>query len=197
MIRKVFSFLPKTRVSNPVSKLIRPLFEKKRLKSVLGGLLSATTLLSSALWVPVGAYEGISTQSFVPNAEISVETKKSAFLVVPEMRGVSQRYNRWHPGADITAHPGDSVYPVESGTVVRVLNFRWGYGRHLIVDHGNGLTSLYAHMGKILVDEGDVVDSKTAIAEVGLTGRTTGYHLHLEIKKNDRNVNPFAYLRRG
>ncbi len=196
MIHKLLPFLPKTRNSNPVSKWIRPVFEKKKIKSVLGGLLSATSLMVGVMLVPnVDAYQAQTVQIGLPKEETVLVTKKAVYSVLPEMTGVSQRFSAWHTGLDITAKPGASIYPVAEGTVTMIGNYRWGYGRHIMIDHGNGLTSLYAHLGRINVEEGGEVNTSTSLGEVGLTGRTTGYHLHLEVRVNGRAVNPVPYLK--
>jgi len=195
MIHKILPFLPETRSSNPVSKWIRPVFEKKRLKSVLGGLLSATSLMVGVLWVPaVGAYQTETVAMGMASEETVLETKKAVYTVLPEMTGISQRFSAWHTGIDITATPGSGVYPVTEGRVVMIGNYSWGYGRHILVEHEDGLTSLYAHLGRINVEEGESVDVNTSLGEVGLTGRTTGYHLHLEVRIDGRAVNPLPYL---
>ena len=196
MIHKLLPFLPETRISNPVSKWIRPFFEKKRLRSVLGGLLSATSLMVGVLWVPsVGAYQTQIVQIGLPKEETVLVTKKAVYSVLPEMTGVSQRFSAWHLGLDITARPGSDIYPVANGKVLMIGNYNWGYGRHILVEHSDGLTSLYAHMGRINVEEGVNVKASTSLGEVGLTGRTTGYHLHLEVRINGRAVNPVPYLK--
>ena len=69
-----------------------------------------------------------------------------------------------------------------------------GKGNIVVIDHGDGLKSLYAHMGKIEVGVGNTVDTKTAIGTVGLTGHTTGPHVHLEIYDHDVAVNPASVL---
>lgn len=196
MINKLLPFLPQTRISNPLSKWIRPFFEKKRLRSVLGGLLSATSLMVGVLWVPsVGAYQAQTVQIGLPREETVLVTKKAVYSVLPEMTGVSQRFSAWHVGLDITAKPGASIYPVADGRVIMIGNYRWGYGRHVLVDHGDGLTSLYAHLGRINVEEGGDINTGTSLGEVGLTGRTTGYHLHIEVRVDGRAVNPVPYLK--
>lgn len=196
MIHKLLPFLPQTRISNPLSKWIRPFFEKKRLRSVLGGLLSATSLMVGVLWVPgVDAYQTQTVQIGLPREETVLVTKKAVYTVLPEMTGISQRFNAWHTGLDITARPGASIYPVADGTVTMIGNYRWGYGRHVLIEHDDGLTSLYAHLGRINVEEGGNIDTNTSLGEVGLTGRTTGYHLHLEVRVNGRAVNPVPYLK--
>ncbi|KKT55215.1 MAG: Peptidase M23/M37 [Candidatus Collierbacteria bacterium GW2011_GWB1_45_35] len=69
-----------------------------------------------------------------------------------------------------------------------------GYGRSVVLDHGNGLQTRYAHMGKIFVEEGERVTPAMPVGEVGITGKTTGPHLHLEVIKKNRTVNPRPYL---
>lgn len=179
-----------------MSKWIRPFFEKKRLKSALGGLLSATSLMVGVLWVPsVGAYQSEGLHLSIPKEETVLVTKKAVYSVLPEMTGISQRFSAWHTGLDITARPGADIYPVAEGEVVMIGNYNWGYGRHVVVKHEDGLTSLYAHLGRINVEEGEKVEPSTSLGEVGLTGRTTGYHLHLEVRVKGRMVNPVPYLK--
>ena len=95
---------------------------------------------------------------------------------------------------DITAPLGTPIYPLKSGVVVRMENLKWDYGRAVYVDHGNGMITLYAHMGKVFVEEGDQVTTDKPIGEVGVTGRTTGPHLHFELRKDGNAINPMPYL---
>lgn len=198
---KILKFLPKTRSSHPVSKLLRPVLEIKRLKVAVGGAMSVVGVFLSSFWLMAGVYQGSRpVQAFSPSlTEAVIETEKQDYFsgfkrIVPAMSGVSQRLYRWHPGTDITAPAGSKVYPVQEGRVTRIENTRWGYGRSILVQHGDGLTSLYAHLGKVMAEEGETVGPETALAEVGLTGRTTGYHLHLEIRDEGRTVNPVKFL---
>jgi len=142
----------------------------------------------------VDAYQAQTVQIDLPKEETVLETKKAVYSILPEMTGVSQRFSAWHLGLDITADPGASVYPIADGKVVMIGNYSWGYGRHIMVDHGDGLTSLYAHLGRINVGEGGDVNTNVSLGEVGLTGRTTGYHLHLEVRVDGRAVSPVPYL---
>jgi murein DD-endopeptidase MepM/ murein hydrolase activator NlpD len=72
---------------------------------------------------------------------------------------------------------------------------RYGYGQHVMVDHGNGFSTLYGHMSEIYVKAGDVVNRGTVIGRMGSTGRSTGTHLHFEIRKDGITVNPLPYLK--
>jgi murein DD-endopeptidase MepM/ murein hydrolase activator NlpD len=73
---------------------------------------------------------------------------------------------------------------------------RDGYGNTVFIDHGNNLTSRYAHLSKIEVKVGDKVNMDTEIGKLGITGRTTGPHLHLEIHENGKAINPLTVLPR-
>lgn len=190
------NWLPKTRVSNPVSKLLRPLFEAKKARAAFGGLLSASSLILAVGVYPLAKYTPVSALEPVNLPTVEITTAESGPAIpVPTLTGVSQGFSSGHPGIDITAKLGSAIYPVKSGKVIEISISKFNYGRSVVVDHGNGLTSRYAHMGKVFVNEGDEVNSETALGEIGLTGHTTGPHLHLEIRKNGLAQNPRIYLR--
>jgi murein DD-endopeptidase MepM/ murein hydrolase activator NlpD len=177
------------------------MLETKKLKVALGGFMSFMGVSFSSVWLVAGVYQGSRpVQAFSPpGIQAVIETEKQEYFydfkkVIPTMTGVSQGFGRWHNGVDITAQAGSNIYPVQAGKVVRIENTRWDYGRSVLIDHGNGLTSLYAHLGKVMVEEGEQVGPDTVLAEIGLTGRTTGYHLHLEIRDKDRVVSPSRFL---
>ena len=99
-----------------------------------------------------------------------------------------------HSGLDLGAGKGTSIRAALPGTVYVVRYSTSGYGYHVMVDHGGGFVTLYAHCSKILVTEGQTVDAGTVIAEVGSTGRSTGNHLHFEVRINGEKQNPRSYL---
>jgi murein DD-endopeptidase MepM/ murein hydrolase activator NlpD len=98
-----------------------------------------------------------------------------------------------HAGIDIDADTGDPVSAAAEG-VVSFSGVKGGYGNVIEIDHGNGYSTLYAHNSALLVKAGDVVRSGQQIAKVGSTGRSTGPHLHFEVKLNGQQVNPRQYL---
>ncbi|WP_373049410.1 M23 family metallopeptidase [Vulgatibacter sp.] len=99
-----------------------------------------------------------------------------------------------HRGIDLAAAPGTPVLAAAGG-VVRRAGERGGYGLAVEIDHGAGLTTLYAHASELLVVEGAVVERGQAIARVGETGRATGAHLHFEVREGDRPVDPARALK--
>lgn len=101
--------------------------------------------------------------------------------------------NRFHYGIDIAAPEGTDVYPLRDGHVV-YSGQDGGYGNVIIIDHGDGFLTLYAHNKLNLVKKGDYVDKNNVIAKVGSTGLSTGSHLHLEVRYNDRHIDPEVLL---
>ena len=100
---------------------------------------------------------------------------------------------RHHNGLDIAAPEGTPIKPIREGTVVSS-GKRGGFGNVVVVDHGDGTTSLYAHCAELKVSKGQRVGRGDVIATVGSTGRSTGPHLHLEVHRNGKAVDPMAEL---
>ena len=99
----------------------------------------------------------------------------------------------FHGGVDIGGQSGDPIAAFAAGTVSYVGENK-SYGLYLQLDHGNGITSFYAHCKKICVKKGQTVQAGEKIAEVGSSGTATGPHLHLELKCNGLHVNPAYYV---
>lgn len=106
-------------------------------------------------------------------------------------RHVAQ-YFRWgHTGIDLDNRARPPVYATADGTV-EYAGWLGGYGNLIIVSHGGGMQTYYAHLDKIYVAEGQTVSKGEAIAQMGSTGRSTGSHLHFEVRQNGRPVNPLS-----
>ncbi len=101
--------------------------------------------------------------------------------------------SRFHHGMDIAAPVGTEVYPYQSGKVI-FSGEQAGYGNTIVIDHGNGYTSKYAHNRLNLVKAGDLVNEDTIIAEVGSTGLSTGPHLHFEVRRDGKYLDPARVL---
>ncbi|QLE41727.1 M23 family metallopeptidase [Nostoc sp. C052] len=102
-------------------------------------------------------------------------------------------YRRFHAGLDFAASYGSKIRAADSGKVI-FAGWYGGYGRAVIIDHGNGLTTLYGHTSELYVTEGQAVERGQAIGAVGSTGFSTGPHLHFEVRRNGTPVNPTDYL---
>jgi murein DD-endopeptidase MepM/ murein hydrolase activator NlpD len=100
----------------------------------------------------------------------------------------------FHSGVDISSYVGSTVIAPADG-VVTFSDFMGGYGRAVVVDHGHGITTRYGHLSSYAVIAGQHIQRGDTIGYVGLSGRSTGPHLHYEVRINDVPVNPYKYLR--
>jgi murein DD-endopeptidase MepM/ murein hydrolase activator NlpD len=100
---------------------------------------------------------------------------------------------RFHSGIDFGADYGSLVYASARGKVIYA-DWYGGYGNAVIIDHGNGMTTLYGHCSELYVKDGDVVERGQPISAVGSTGFSTGPHLHFELRANGEPIDPAAYL---
>ncbi len=120
--------------------------------------------------------------------------KGSGRFVWPMSGMISQRYWVGHQAIDIAAPRGTTIVAADSGFVSHVESSNTGYGRMVIIDHGNGYQTLYAHLNAFYVEVGQSVAKGEAIGQCGSTGNSTGPHLHFEIRLNGVHVNPLNYL---
>lgn len=121
-------------------------------------------------------------------------------LSIPVSGSISSRFgsrgysrSSAHTGLDISTSSGTGIRAIAAGTVT-YSGWKGSYGNLIIINHGNGVESYYAHCSALYVGVGQAVDSNTTIAAVGSTGNSTGPHLHLEIRTNGTPVNPQNYL---
>lgn len=115
------------------------------------------------------------------------------------VHGIITQFASWyHMALDIAAPYGSPIVAAKSGTVASVStggSWDYGYGNDVIIDHGDGYKTLYGHMEAVNVSPGQqVVGGSTVIGWIGLTGRTTGPHVHFEIRQNDTTINPLPFL---
>jgi murein DD-endopeptidase MepM/ murein hydrolase activator NlpD len=100
----------------------------------------------------------------------------------------------FHRGIDIAAPNGTAIHATADG-VVDSAGWGTGYGREVVLDHGNGITTLYAHMAAFAVTAGETVSRGQVIGYVGVSGRSTGAHVHYEVRIHGTAVNPHRYMR--
>lgn len=101
---------------------------------------------------------------------------------------------RMHWGLDFTCNTGTPVYASGNGKVVLIEKKMWGYGKSVVIDHGYGYKTRYAHLSKFEVKLGQTVNRGEVIGQVGSTGKSTGPHLHYEVIKNGDKLNPINYF---
>jgi murein DD-endopeptidase MepM/ murein hydrolase activator NlpD len=154
---------------------------------VIGGRIGATATPASvrALQGNLGMSNVVNLAS--PLAEIEV-TSGWGDRVHPIHGDV-----RMHDGADLTADLGDPVHSVADG-LVSFAGERGGYGNLVIVDHGGGFETRYAHQQELYVSTGDLVRSGELVGSVGSTGASTGPHLHFEVRRDGQSVDPSPWL---
>ena len=187
------SEIKSVRKGSKISRIFRHIFEHEKINKVMGlnlALLAAFAIVApTSASVPPNPEEN---QAIVQNV-IVLTTQKGIQYPVANVK-ISQSFRFYHPGMDLDGETGDPIKPIMSGVVAGVDYSKYAYGNAVIVDHGNGITSLYAHLSKIFVSIGDFADQSTIIGLMGATGRASGDHLHLEIRDHNVPLNPALVL---
>ncbi len=158
---------------------------------VNGEEIERTVLSEEIISLPIKQIEIIGTKE-PPSPTGTGEFAKPTAGTLTSSFG--ERWNREHCGIDIGASVGTMIYASDNGTVTYSQYNDGGYGYLVKIDHANGYETYYAHCSELLVDEGDVVAKGDPIAKVGNTGRSTGPHLHFEVRKNNEPQNPLKYI---
>ena len=135
-------------------------------------------------------------QSRIDKFKNTIHTPKGLFIW-PTTGVITQRYHWYHQAIDIANPAGPPVHAVAAGVVViaQWTRSHGGYGLHIKIDHGNGYQTLYAHFRRLYVKVGDRVKQGQTIGLMGSTGRSTGTHLHFEIRHNGRKLNPLSFYK--
>lgn len=131
---------------------------------------------------------------FLQSPTVTFAAEQSTQFVLPHTGYISTYFSLNHPGIDLATDLGTAVHPVAGGIVEDVIYENYDYGNHVTIDHSGGYKSLYGHMGKIFVKKGQAVDLNAVLGQVGLTGRTSGPHTHLEITYDGSYINPLTVL---
>ncbi|MEK7497455.1 MAG: M23 family metallopeptidase [Patescibacteria group bacterium] len=183
-----------TRSGHKISRFFRHIFEHKNIKKILGSNLAFVIIASTI--IPTNSVLATGpTEDVVLTAPQKIETEVGVHYPMTETK-VNQGYSFFHPGIDFEAKKGDVVTPIMAGKVKEIGWDITGYGNIVLVSHGDGMETLYAHLSKTDVKVNQEVTPFTKIGEAGSTGRSTGSHLHFEIRKNGIRVNPFTILPR-
>lgn len=170
----------------------RKVFGHKNLKVLLGGNLAL--MLIAASFIPTNAFgEGPVEENIIVENKINLTTKVVIQYPVKKIK-ITQGYRTFHPGIDFDGSTGDEIHPIKDGVIELISTSKYAYGKAILISHGEGISSLYAHLSKINVSKGQKVDTNTIIGEMGSSGRSSGDHLHLEVRKNGIPVNPYTIL---
>lgn len=182
--------------SHPISRIVRSYVERHSLvRNLAMQGLGLLTFARVAIY-PTHAYDyGALTNLELETVKVEiVTTEKTLMFPLSTPTGISQRYNIFHQGIDIRAPKGTPVMAIEEGVIVEVGHLTSGYGENVRIAHKGTVSSLYAHLEKIIVNVGDKVEKGQEIGAVGMSGWTTGPHLHLELSEGQKTVNPDLWL---
>lgn len=176
------------------------IFEKHTLSRIFGLPLAGVAMTLSLVTYPTHAfdYERTGKESVWKENLIPVTTTTNNSFVFPlEMTlGMSQGFHALHPAVDLRAPTGTSVLSIAEGTVIEVEKMLVGYGHYVRVAHNGTMASLYAHLDQVHVVPGQKINKGEQLGTVGMTGWTTGPHLHFEITVGDRTVSPLSFIGR-
>jgi murein DD-endopeptidase MepM/ murein hydrolase activator NlpD len=180
--------------SNPVSFALRPIIMHKRLKLAVGMYLVITAGIFSIFGpekLAAQDFTGTSTVTTLPEPRVNMVTQQRIKFPLP-IKDVSQNFWLLHKGVDLRIKTGTPVYPIMSGKVVETEDGKNGYGKKVVVDHENGYLSLYAHLSEIDVAKGQEITTNDVVGKSGNSGRSTGPHLHLELREKGELINPMG-----
>lgn len=176
------------------SRYFRHIFEHKNVKKILGTNL-AILILASSFMPATAHFDAEPDLSIIAQETTPLTTEHGIQYPVKEI-SITQGYKLYHPGIDLDGLTGEPIYPIMTGVIEGISYSRFAYGNAVIINHGNGITSLYAHLSTIEVREGQEVTMSTKIGEMGATGRSFGDHLHLEVRDHGRAISPLSVLPR-
>ena len=193
IIPSVSDVKKKYRTGTIVGKFVRYISEHKNTRKILAGNFAAVAIVTSFL-PSVSPNDVSANGNGIIQAQTQLVTEKGTQVPINHLK-INQSYNFFHPGLDLGGLVGEIVKPVRSGFVVEAGYTKDGYGNNIVVDHGNGLISRYAHLSKITTTTGAKVSQGALIGYVGSTGRSTGPHLHFEVfnAKNPGATTPMSF----
>lgn len=152
--------------------------------------------VGQTLVVPDGVISATAAPVARPQYSVSqLAAGGSGQFAWPTVGSISQYPIWYHMAFDIANPSSPPITAAGDGTVILVQYLTYGYGRHVIIDHGGGLSTLYGHMIEIYVKNGETVSKGQVIGKMGSTGRSTGTHLHFEVRRNGTPVNPSSFLK--
>lgn len=181
-------YLPSDAVNAAIKNLSQQTQQKEDRLASLAQKLSTQPTTTIINMPTTGSYVGNGMLALRPITSSARMSSGFGYRIHP-VTGKTQ----FHKGMDFAAPIGTPIYATGNG-VVTFSGWGTGYGRYVEVDHGNGTVTRYAHTSANYVNVGDTVYANQQIAAVGNTGRSTGAHLHYEVRQNGQAINPQTYL---
>lgn len=185
-----------TSIIKPFSRFFRHVFEFKRARQIVGLIVVILASLAAFLPISLATAQTVIDQNFthlINTEEEVIKTEKSIRLPLQNFT-LTQGFYFFHPGVDFAGTKGSPVYPIMVGTVTQVGQGRFAYGNYVIIDHGSGLKTLYAHLAKTEAISGEKVTKNSIIGLLGSTGWSTGPHLHFQVWQEGKLVNPKTFF---
>lgn len=177
-----------------VSDLIKhPIFDKSIVSRFFGVQMAGLAAALSIVAVPTHAFD-YNLAPVEQNQEIIITTDAQYVFPLAQTLGMSQGIHAFHPGVDLRAPQGTQVFAMDAGVVVEVEKVFVGYGHYVRIAHNGTMSTLSAHLDAVEVKAGDKVERGQEIGTVGMTGWTTGPHLHFEVYLGNKAVNPMNYV---
>lgn len=186
------STLRRVRRGNKISRFFSLIAQHNKFKRILGTNLAVALMASSI--IPTTTNFSVEAETSIITPDLTDFKTERSIKKPTQTSKISQRYSFFHQGIDYDGETGDPIYAIMKGEVIQVQYSRFSYGNTVIIDHGDGVESLYAHLSKIETKEGRIVAAGEKIGEMGSTGRSTGDHLHFEIHFDGKAINPESIL---
>lgn len=180
----------KVEVKTEKYEQVKEITETAKANEIYKGLVSRykPAVKKAATYYTGSAYVRPTQISYSKNTSVSGGVKPTSGIY-------TQYYSGSHGGIDIASRIGTAIYAYKAGTVSYAKYNQVGYGNLIKISHGDGVVTYYAHLSVINVKEGETVAAGQQIGKMGSTGRSTGPHLHFEIRVNNQTINPYPYIR--
>ncbi|MEA3354894.1 MAG: M23 family metallopeptidase [Patescibacteria group bacterium] len=190
-------FVPKRKPGRPggslVSKFFKQAFENKKIRKFVGVGLTVIIVFFGLMGNILAAnIEMTNEPTLISTPKTKISTK--TVLQKPFEGVIGQGYHAFHRAIDVLSPIGTEIRPIAAGVVIEARFGKLGWGTTIVVKHDDRLVSRYAHLKDIRVIEGEMVGRGQVIGTVGMTGWTTGPHLHLEVYENGKAINPLKIL---
>lgn len=195
LILSILDEITKVRNGSKISRIARHVISRAKISRILGANLMGLVILTNTVIPSASSALAEKDTEVVSLAarEAPVETVIARQYPVKQPIIITQGYHFFHQGIDIDGVTGDPIYPIMNGQVEAVEN-EFILGKTIKVAHEGGYISIYAHLDTIAVKTGQEVNTNTKLGEMGNTGRSFGDHVHLEVVKDGRHINPKTVL---